>query len=286
MRSDMGKCVTERPRRGSRGASSAKARWYGKIIESEFDGLDYDGLTRLPSSPRQNRYFPKLGDKDFSDVLGPIDNYLRASCGRPWNDVFSEMSRTLGRGAWPVRHVLIDHVRVATNTFVGRDGKIHVHDKYGEHELTKYVWRREFYVDPRTGILREGEKPARWRNGVAGKPKADECVQDGDRWFVRIKGLWYIGAYRDVKQYPVEWVAPGERRSDDGDRTIIYTGRQGALHYPAPEWPDRPAGGRRAGTLVFVKIKQASKRELRRLGELRGGVMVGELGFEPRERRV
>ncbi|MBI4474010.1 MAG: hypothetical protein HY646_15180, partial [Acidobacteria bacterium] len=67
----MGKCVIERPRRGSKTALSAKARHYGKIIEYN-DGPDYDGLTRLPVSRKQEGYNKKLGDKDFTDVLGPL----------------------------------------------------------------------------------------------------------------------------------------------------------------------------------------------------------------------
>ena len=83
MRPDMGKCVIERPRRGSRTALSAKVRHYGKIVEYD-DGPDYDGLTHLPVSRRQEGYNKKLGDKDFTDVLGPLHRYLRSSCGRLW----------------------------------------------------------------------------------------------------------------------------------------------------------------------------------------------------------
>ena len=55
MRPDMGKCVIERPRRGSRTALSAKVRHYGKIVEYD-DGPDYDGLTHLPVSRKQEGF--------------------------------------------------------------------------------------------------------------------------------------------------------------------------------------------------------------------------------------
>lgn len=267
MRSDMGKCVTERPRRGS-SCPSAKARWYGRIIE-DADGYDYDGFTRLPVSRKQEGYHKKIGDKDFSDVLGPIHGYLRSNIGRPWNDVFSEISRTLGRSTWPVRHVLTAHIDVATCTFRGRDGKIHVHDKYGEHELpSERYWRyHEFYVEPETGILRERQSGRMDWNRA--KPTGERVQIPGtENWFVKIKSVWFIGTYRDVDQYGVEWVMPGdERRSDDGP-AIIWTGRNGSPYYPKPEWPNLRAGGRRDGTLVFVKTKQANKRELRQLRKL------------------
>lgn len=123
MRPDMGKCVIERLRRGSRTALSAKARHYGKIIRHE-DGLEYEGLTRLPVSSKQEGYLKKLGDKDFTDLLGPLHNYLRQSCGRPWDDVYSEIARTMGRcWSWGVRHILSAHLDVAVHTYRGTDGK-------------------------------------------------------------------------------------------------------------------------------------------------------------------
>src|SRR5436309_15646114 len=124
MRPDMGKCVTERPRRGSRTALSAKVRHYGKIIQYN-DGPDYDGLTRLPVSKKQEGYHKKLGDKDFTDVLGPLHNYLRRSSGRHWNDVYSEIARALGRvDPWGVRHIITAHLDVAVRTYRGVDGNV------------------------------------------------------------------------------------------------------------------------------------------------------------------
>src|SRR5438477_4317049 len=116
MRPDMGKCVIERPRRGSRTALSAKVRHYGKIVEYD-DGPDYDGLTRLPVSGKQEGYNKNLGDKDFTDVLGPLHRYLRSSCGRLWDDVYSEIKQTLGKAGWGVQHILGVHLDVAVHTY-------------------------------------------------------------------------------------------------------------------------------------------------------------------------
>src|SRR2546426_646543 len=96
MRPDMGKCVIERPRRGSKTALSAKARDYGKIVEYD-DGPDYDGLTHLPVSRKQEGYYKKLGNKDFSDVLGPRHNYLRRRGQSPSKWCRSRMAKNTGR---------------------------------------------------------------------------------------------------------------------------------------------------------------------------------------------
>ena len=105
----MGKCVIERPRRGSRTAASAKARYYGEIVEYD-DGPDYDGLTHLPVSRKQEGYCKKLGDKEFTDVLGPLHRYLRSSCGRLWDDVYSEIKQTLGKAGWGLQHIISAHL--------------------------------------------------------------------------------------------------------------------------------------------------------------------------------
>ena len=52
-------------------ALSAKARSYGRIVDYG-DGPEYEGFTRLPVSRKQEGYNKKLGDKDFSAVLGPL----------------------------------------------------------------------------------------------------------------------------------------------------------------------------------------------------------------------
>jgi len=136
MRPDMGKCVIERPRRGSRTALSAKARHYGRMVDCG-DGPEYEGFTRLPVSRKQEGYHKKLGDKDFRDVLGPLHNYLRSSCGRPWDDVYSEIAYHIGRFTRRegLRHIIDAHVDVAVNTYRGVDGNVWICDKHGVHKV-------------------------------------------------------------------------------------------------------------------------------------------------------
>lgn len=151
MRYDMGKCVIERPRRGS-GNRSAKARWYGRIHQDETGELDYDGFTRLPVSSKQEGYHNRIGGKHFTDVLGPIEGYLRASVGRHWDDVYSELCKGLGQSSWPVRHVLTQHIDVAVKTYLETDGKIWHQSSRGP-EIVDGRNGTEFYVHPKTKIL-------------------------------------------------------------------------------------------------------------------------------------
>lgn len=72
--------------------------------------------------------------KDFRDKLAPCERWLRAQAGRPWNDVFSEITDRFDTRTTAGRHILYDHILTW------------VHPRYG--------WApREFWVDE-DGVLR------------------------------------------------------------------------------------------------------------------------------------
>lgn len=225
MRHDFGKVVTERPRRGSRNRN-AKVRKFGKMVRTE-DGIEYEGYTKIPCSWKAYGW----GHKEFTDVLGPIEGFLINSCGRRWDLVYSELCRTLGKGTWPVRHILTDHANVATNTYRDGDGDIWNQGEYGEERITRKKYEYgEFYVEPETGILRYTGiriwKSSDWnRDEHAG----DKGRHPDGRFFVRLNGLWFLGHYEIWTEEQVIDVA----------------------------FPDTRLG-------FFVKEKSASKKELAR----------------------
>lgn len=201
MRSDMGKCVIERPR-GNSSAPSAKARDYGKITCDE-EGYDYDGMTRLPVSSKQEGYHKKLGDKSFSDVLGPLEGYLRNSCGRPWNDVFSEIARTIGRsGSYGINHILTQHLNVAIHTYRGVDNNVYSCDKHGISRVGGY--HSDFHVEPETGILRASTNYRKWRSqyraDLEKKKPLDVVAIDAGREYRKIAGIWYFRKFTEVEE--------------------------------------------------------------------------------------
>ena len=194
----MGKCVIERPRRGSRTALSAKACRYGKILQYD-DGPEYEGLTRLPVSKKQEGYRKKLGHKNFSDVLGPLHNYLRGSCGRPWDDVYSEIAHNLGRsGSWGVRHIISAHLDVAVHTYRGVDGNVWTCHSRGVDKVGSLY--HDFYVEPETGILREAPQ-YRKRRSIAWKKEAapDLVPIDNGKEYRKIDGIWYLQEFSEVE---------------------------------------------------------------------------------------
>lgn len=211
MRNDMGRVVIERPRRGSRTADSAKVRHYGKIVHDE-EGYDYEGFTRLPISRKQEGYNKNLGYKTFSDLLGPLNHYLESCCGRPWNDVWSEISRTLGRsGSEGIRHIKDQHIDVAVNTWRGSDGEVYENSDYGVHKVGRYSWRTSLYVEPETGILR---KTAIRHEPAQNKP-TDVIPITVNEEYRKINNIWYYqrfdvieeriftGFFRGIRQYQI-----------------------------------------------------------------------------------
>lgn len=235
MRYDFGRCVIERERSGSKYATSLKLRHTGKFnnVPNEPDSLpgddcDYDGPIHIPNSPQRMRAIkPKLYEKEFTDVLGPIRGYLHKALGRLWNDIYSEVMRVLGRKGHAISHVLYQHLLhdVDTHTYLGDNGKVYSCNPryYGD-----------YYVHPETGRLcREPERRRKYVRKPERRDTDRTQIPGTDRWFVLIDGLWYIGTYPK--------------------RTL-------GLDYN-PVWPD-------VVEHYFCRIKQASKKEIRRLRAL------------------
>lgn len=249
MRHDMGKCVIERPRRGS-SASSRKAKSFGRILLTE-DGPEYFGETKLPMAMNGRAY--GWDSKEFTDVLGPLKNYLRSSCGRPWNDVYSEIRKTLGHCGWAVEHIVRDHIDVAVNTWRGESGNIWVDDKHGVSGVGHRHYSH-FYVEPETGILREAGKFRHWfgidRPKPALKPATEIPISEG-REYALIKGIWYEATFVMVEKVVME------KRWD---------GKEVGVKLIVKEWERRK--------------RQLSKKNLRDLG-LKSGQ-----GFLPESRTI
>src|SRR6266571_7627799 len=244
-----GKQVIERPRRGSRTALSAKARSYGRIVDYG-DGPEYEGFTRLPVSRKQEGYNKKLGDKDFSDVLGPLHNYLRSSCGRPWDDVYSEIAYHIGRFTRRegLRHIIDAHVDVAVNTYRGVDGNVWICDKHGVHKVGGFYY--DFYVEPETGILREAANYRKWRSIAREKEAAKQLevvpIAEG-REYRKIDGIWFYQEFAMVEE--TELV-----------RQRFYRGRDVAPGIGSV------IGSRTEKTKVVTLKRQAGKKDLKALG--------------------
>ena len=230
MRSDMGRVVIERPRAGSSNESPKVRHFPGRIDEEG----DFDGLTRLPSSANKiNGFVPRIPDKSFTDVLGPLRRYLHKNVGRPWDKIYSEATASLKSGGWGVHHVF-------TNHFLGEVDRTVYEDETGALVSLSHsnrfgrlpVWG--FYVHPRTGLLCHARPPRR-RVSPRRDPNDVKLIQRKDgAFYVRIKDLWFIARYEEA-------IAPS-----------------GETH----RWPNRVSGGK----LWICRIeKSCNKKDLREI---------------------
>jgi len=193
MRADMCQVVTERPRRGS-------SNRYGYVRRRENRACDLDDL---PKTQGMRRPFNSWTErKDFTDVLGPWNGYLRKQVGRKWDDVFSEICESLS--SYVARHIVKEHLNVELN--VEKINGI----VYSSPET--YRWYNGerarvagLYVDPETGILCDGDGE-NVTYFVDPRPKPvdyKELVADIRKSAVRVKGIWYRAKFLPV---------PGARR--------------------------------------------------------------------------
>jgi hypothetical protein len=102
MRNDMAKVVTERPRRGH---GNPGKKWGRRLRKNEYDAEDH-GPSRAPIA-RHHQY--GWNAKEFSDLLGPLRRYLRKQVGRPWDKVWSEITRNLDSRSLSGQHIF-DHI--------------------------------------------------------------------------------------------------------------------------------------------------------------------------------
>ena len=99
--------------------------------------------------------------KELSDYLSPLYRYLDKQAGRPWDDVWSEISQRLD-----FRSVLGFHVKSHIDQHVSRHVRM-IGDR--AHEIARFApggWAPVYgmYVDPDTSLLKRGCRWKAWRN--------------------------------------------------------------------------------------------------------------------------
>lgn len=200
MRSDMKKVVVERPR----GQSYVPNRKFGARLRYIPDH-DYEEQPKRVSISASYRDYG-YSEKWFTDVLGPLERFLRRSVGRPWNDVYSEMCAGLDKRKATGQHIF-DHMEwmVETNCFIGSNGKV-CHLRWGSEQVEV----EKLYVHPQTGLLCWAEPPNK-RELKRQRLLAEEVTwleNTSEIGFRKHEGIWYRVQYRRVyvdwrKQSPI-----------------------------------------------------------------------------------
>lgn len=182
MRSDMAKVLCEEPRHGAR----LKER---KGYKRE---LARTPLEDQPVKERGNlrqRWHGRWGDgKEFGEHLNPLKRFILSSCGRPWNEVYSEIRKVVKPG-----NVVNNHLYTHLFGYV----TINVEEKNGEfyEKGLRYSWRgpgiyTPTFVHPETGILTR--TPQKKRTAVRRQQRKRVIRLNENTAYARDKkGIWY-----------------------------------------------------------------------------------------------
>jgi hypothetical protein len=160
MRSDLNKVITEHERHGQRGdygesTKLAKAQRPTRF-HSEDDPLDLPQREGMRIKWRLNHN----DGKDFADRLGAIRGTLRKNKGKPWDKLYSELSRNFDRNTVSGKHVwghlmqdIVIHTEMRGKEIWGLDGPYGSWVRMKEPQV--YPRRTTYYVHPVTNLIME-----------------------------------------------------------------------------------------------------------------------------------
>lgn len=178
MRKDMIKVLTESPRSGGRYTKYPRTGKYTWKADEDAAG-GKQGMRR----PHKEQ-----GDwKEFTDHIGPLYRYVASRVGKPWNKTYAEVCIPL-KGRNTVQQHLLGHLMqwVEDKVWINEEGR-------PRHANGTHLWK-EFYVDPRDGVLKKLKKvdERRWRSDRMKIRDADdeEKTKDG-QVFRKVDGIWY-----------------------------------------------------------------------------------------------
>lgn len=208
MREDMDKIIVERPRAGSRSATTKDSKSYSKRAHGKYCELD-----DLPQKESMKcRYRGQR--KDLNENLNPLKRFLHKNVGRPWDKVYSEICSRISSNS-PVQQHILQHVfDFVEGQAVLMDGKVMVLNPYGGwEEINDGGSRHELYVDSVTGILRKAkttrykQNRAKWKSWKQTNPDVMTCNNSPyDRkqpsQFRKVNGIWYYVELRPIPEVP------------------------------------------------------------------------------------
>lgn len=246
MRNDMYKVIVERPRRGGHGSACRR-------VDDPEESPRCEGLRKR----HRDR-------KWLNENLRPLERYLGAQVGRPWDKVYADICAGIDRRSTVQQHIHQHLTEFVAITVVDIGGTLCAPGWSGPEPIGRY-WGPAFYVDPRTGLLRRNRLRERARREYAETRGQEMQSQHGHRRIIdamhqlhRIHDLWFwveLATVADAMRAP--------------DQSIDVLRRLEAGK--CPEWKD--AKGIRSNYTLFGRTdvyarskRQLSARELQQYG--------------------
>jgi len=188
MRPDMDRVIVERPRIHSRTAPK-EPKGYKKRLQGDWEELP---AKESMSANRKHGWEAK----ELNENLNPLRRFLQKQVGRPWDKVFAELSEQIDMNSTVKRHIW-QHVfdTIEQHTFIGSDGNVWVHGKYGmgDTPLT-YSRYQNLYIHPVDGLLKKIKKPKGWKPYKYRPDDRKDVRKDGENnlQFHKMNGIWYV----------------------------------------------------------------------------------------------
>jgi hypothetical protein len=228
MRADMAKVIVERPRRGG-GVHFPR----GTVAVRDDLPVEESWKRQAIRRPWQNTSCTK----GLNENLAPLRRYLRSSVGRPWDKVYSEVCQQINRDSAVQLHVW-QHLMW--------DVCVDPHVVTGDVARGAFTFRRyRFYVDPKTGLLRENRNYG-YRRPRQSTTAVDHVAIDDRREYRMIDGIWYELELAPFPRHSRVYDMVERRWCNESDAAKLK----------------KLYGGRR----VFAAMKrQLNKREIRKL---------------------
>jgi hypothetical protein len=149
----------------------------------------------------------------FNEHLGPLRRFLGSRVGRPWDKVFAEICANIDRGSAVQDHVR-DHVDDFVETRVLLIDGVPCHGSgrlYGQPLADGWRGWRQFYVCPRTGLLKR--LPPRAREERREVEPARYVRLDATHQCRWMDGAWYLVTLQPIPPPPLGVPAWGASRS-------------------------------------------------------------------------
>lgn len=221
MREDMFKVIVERPRRLVHKAPRVKSR-HDRLPERTKLGMKRGAQEQCNWT------------KYLNENLAPLKRYLQKQRGRLWDKVYSEICARLDTRSAVKQHVR-DHLEdlIVFRVVVGKDGALLASDNWSLTLHPLHESRRELYVDPKDGIIKEVAKlrrklglpvsrRARW--GLSPPQREDVVVLSEWEELRRIGGIWLRVRFAQNPTAP-KWI----RCFDLLERQEVWVGQRHAV---------------------------------------------------------
>jgi hypothetical protein len=203
MRKDLNKVLCERERHGHDNHYRLSRR------DKRFNDMSGEELENLPhrEGMKRRHVFDYGRSKQFNENLRPLLGIIRKNVNRPWNKVYAELCQVFDRRSVINQHI-VQHLRdfIELDTYV-KDGEVWVRSRWGMDSPIKSFSSAEFYVDPRTGLIRLNRHRVTYKQAnrlaeqrrKAEDAKVHRVIDETTEAFL-VNGVWFIAEMRPTPE--------------------------------------------------------------------------------------